>query len=358
MSRVLRHFAWFGAIAAVLGLGVAWMGLISIAASTEHWGPAKWFLHFTMRQSVQAQARGATPPGLADPLRVQRGAGAYAQACATCHGAPGQPAQLFASLMIPPAPPLQEAIAGWQARELFWIVQNGIKYTAMPAWPAASREDEVWNVVAFLQELPRMSPPTYQQLALGMPSNATQGQGQGQQDCAACHGEDGQGRGGTAPALAAQNAAYLEQSLLDYAAGSRASGVMQPIAQQLGAHRIRQAAAHYAALPRRMQDAAAGETARDAAEVEPGRRIARIGIPERDIPPCAACHGMDGDSTHDTYPDLAGQTAEYLELQLRLFREGRHGGSRTTALMQTVTQGLGAAEAAAVARYYAATPVR
>lgn len=352
MRTLLRHFAWFGALAAVLGLGVAWMGLVSIAASTEHWGPAKWFLHFTMRESVQTQARHIEPPLLTEPLRVQRGASAYAQACAACHGAPGQPAQLFASLMIPPAPPLHEASSGWKARELFWIVQNGIKYTAMPAWPAASREDEVWDVVAFLHELPQMNPLRYQKLAIGSPSRATQGTGQ--QDCVACHGEDGLGRGGTAPALAAQNAAYLEQSLHDYAAGSRASGVMQPIAQQLTDDEIRRLAAHYAALPRRrLTDPPA-----DPAAEERGRRIAQSGIPARDIPPCAACHGIDGDSTHETYPDLAGQSSAYLELQLQLFREGRHGDARTASLMQTVTQGLRAEEAAAVAQFYAGTTGR
>lgn len=349
MRSLLRHFAWFVALAAMLGLGVAWLGLVSIAASTEHWGPAKSFLHFTMRESVQTQARRIEAPLLADPLRVQRGASAYAQACAACHGAPGQPAQLFASLMIPPAPPLHDAIYGWKARELFWIVQNGIKYTAMPAWPAPSREDEVWDVVAFLHEMPRMNPLRYQQLAIGSPSRAPQGTGQ--QDCAACHGEDGLGRDGTAPSLATQNAAYLEQSLRDYAAGNRASGVMQPIAQQLTDNQIRRFAAHYEALPRvRPVNPPA-----DPAAVERGRRIALSGIPERRIPPCAACHGGDGDSTHESYPDLAGQPSAYLELQLQLFREGRHGDSRTTALMQTVTQGLGAQEAAALAQFYAQT---
>ena len=38
---------------------------------------------------------------------------------------------------------------------------------------------------------------------------------------------------------------------------------------------------------------------------------------------CAACHGADGNSTNPLWPKLAGQTARYLYLQLRDFKEGR-----------------------------------
>ncbi|MEO8005895.1 MAG: c-type cytochrome [Betaproteobacteria bacterium] len=38
---------------------------------------------------------------------------------------------------------------------------------------------------------------------------------------------------------------------------------------------------------------------------------------------CGACHGVDGNSTIPTYPILAGQTARYIYLQLRDFKEGR-----------------------------------
>lgn len=50
------------------------------------------------------------------------------------------------------------------------------------------------------------------------------------------------------------------------------------------------------------------------ADVEAGKRKAEV---------CAACHGVDGNSTDPTYPVLAGQTARYLYLQLKDFKEGR-----------------------------------
>lgn len=38
---------------------------------------------------------------------------------------------------------------------------------------------------------------------------------------------------------------------------------------------------------------------------------------------CLACHGAEGVSDYDVWPDLAGQSAEYLAKQLRDFRDGR-----------------------------------
>jgi cytochrome c553 len=40
---------------------------------------------------------------------------------------------------------------------------------------------------------------------------------------------------------------------------------------------------------------------------------------------CAACHGADGNSATGQFPVLAGQTARYLYLQLKDFKEGRRG---------------------------------
>jgi len=38
---------------------------------------------------------------------------------------------------------------------------------------------------------------------------------------------------------------------------------------------------------------------------------------------CVACHGPNGNSPHPQFPILAGQTARYIYLQLRDFKEGR-----------------------------------
>src|SRR4249920_2049509 len=52
---------------------------------------------------------------------------------------------------------------------------------------------------------------------------------------------------------------------------------------------------------------------------------ADIAAGKRKAEPCAACHGTDGNSVVAQFPILAGQTARYLYLQLKDFKEGRRG---------------------------------
>jgi len=51
-------------------------------------------------------------------------------------------------------------LARVQARpdsELQWIVSNGIRMTGMPAFGASKSVEEVWQLVAALRRLPRLS---------------------------------------------------------------------------------------------------------------------------------------------------------------------------------------------------------
>ncbi len=65
---------------------------------------------------------------------------------------------------------------------------------------------------------------------------------------------------------------------------------------------------------------------------------------------CAACHGSKGEGNPQAgYPRLAGQSAAYIEAQLKAFA----GGERPNAIMHGQAQGLSANEMHAVAEYYA-----
>lgn len=65
---------------------------------------------------------------------------------------------------------------------------------------------------------------------------------------------------------------------------------------------------------------------------------------------CAGCHGADGNSLAPTFPKLAGQHAQYIELQLKDFRKG----FRKNALMQTFAKNLTDQEISELATYFAA----
>ena len=56
-----------------------------------------------------------------------------------------------------------------------------------------------------------------------------------------------------------------------------------------------------------------------------GQRLYRSGQTDKAIPACAGCHGPSGAGLPVLYPRIGGQHGDYLEAQLRAFREGtRH----------------------------------
>jgi len=71
-----------------------------------------------------------------------------------------------------------------------------------------------------------------------------------------------------------------------------------------------------------------------------GREIART--------VCAACHGVDGNSTEPAHPKLAGMDQEYLMRQLKAFAEGKRRDDAMSAVIATVDSG----EFARLAAYY------
>ncbi len=353
------------AVLLLLGAGgvlVVVSGLVPIAASSGHWPITEWFLHFAMKRSVVTHSLFLDAPPLDDPALVLKGATHYHTGCRSCHGSPEQPHPVIAQGMKPPPPYLAERIAEWNAEQLFYVVKHGMKFTGMPAWPAQQRDDEVWAVVAFLQKFGALDAAEYRRLALGedhspaetAPTDALDGSETSRatlrEGCARCHGTDGLGESGAFPGLAGQSATYLRNALEAYARGERHSGIMQPIAASLGIEALDELAGYFASLP------PAPATHRDPAAIERGEAIAQHGIPSQRVPSCVDCHGPDPAPRNAAYPLHAGQHADYLVLQLELFKGGRRGGSPYARLMDPIASALTAEQMRDVAAYYASLP--
>jgi cytochrome c553 len=358
LTRLLGALLAGVAALAVGAMIFAWSGLYSVAASRGHWAVVEWFLRFGMRNSVETHALPIAPPDdLADVNLVRLGAGHFHSGCAYCHGAPGQAVNPIAQHMLPEPPSLSQAATEWKPRELFWIVKHGIKYTGMPGWAARERDDEVWAAVAFLRQLPAMTTEQYRNLALGdlnlRPQAGrelamTESNPQAIGACARCHGAEGSGpTSNLVPLLHGQSADYLTLALRNYAKGSRASGIMSPIASDLDQEDLRKLADYYARL--RMPQPERGATG-DAAAKERGRKLALEGDPAVGIPGCEACHGA---SALATYPRLAGQHAAYMAGQLRLWRAGGRRNNDSEVIMAPIAERLNDQQIADVSAYYA-----
>jgi cytochrome c553 len=349
-----KHAAVALAVLPFAAVFVAWIGFFNVGASTGHWKITDWFLHFAMRSAVRTYSLAVEAPAELPGYAIQPAAGHYARGCAICHGAPGEPRSPTVREMLPRPPDLAKTVDQWTDAELFRIVKHGVRFTGMPAWPTQARDDEVWAMVAFLRELPRMDGVTYRGLAFGDngPSPAT-GAGTFEQtlaECTRCHGEDGGGRSPAVPVIAGQNEAYLLASLRAYAEGRRASGIMALAASDSEPERWPALARHFAALPRVQTAASAGD---DTAAGQ-GEEIAQHGRPADDIPACLSCHGEAERNPH--YAIIAGQPAEYIAQQLKLFKHNRRAGTPYGRIMTNVAKSLKDADIQALATYFAELP--
>jgi mono/diheme cytochrome c family protein len=136
-------------------------GIFDAAAFKPHSKFTEWLTHDTMIHSVKRHATSITPPEAFAPGQVLAGFCQYETHCVSCHGAAGVARQPWVNGIEPAPPYLLDVHQRFKRRELFWIVQNGIKMTGMPSWRETMSERQIWDVVAWLEESPKLPPQTY-----------------------------------------------------------------------------------------------------------------------------------------------------------------------------------------------------
>ena len=176
MRRLGRILLWVGSLAALgaaLIAAVAQSGLYDISALDQHTPPVYRLLEHGMRRSVALRAAGVEAPASFPASAVGRGLRTYDANCAQCHGAPGRARGPAGMGMTPVPANLVQTARAWQPAELFWVIKHGIKMTGMPAWKHRLSDAEIWEVVAFLRELPRLAPQQYRAMAAAVARDAT-----------------------------------------------------------------------------------------------------------------------------------------------------------------------------------------
>jgi cytochrome c553 len=183
----------------------------------------------------------------------------------------------------------------------------------------------------------------------------TQGNGKGAAPCMACHGADGAGMAGAGnPRLAGLNVAYLQKQLDDFASGTRTSPMMQATARALGEDERHALAIYYSKQP--MAPALAKPAVRMPATDSVGAVLATRGRWDQQVPACVQCHGPGGVGVGEHFPPLAGQSATYIEAQLKAWQQGtRHNDP--LQLMQHLSSVLSEEDIRAVAEWFAAQPL-
>jgi mono/diheme cytochrome c family protein len=159
-------------VVAVALLGIA----MAIAASVLHDGLSSRATPTRMETvmarnarhlAIPSNARAAQNPVL-DSAEVQRDARLhFADHCAICHANDGSGQTLFGNGLYPKPPDLRlSRTQDLSDGELFWIIENGVRFTGMPAFSGNGYNGnsgnhggaiDSWKLVHFLRHLPRLT---------------------------------------------------------------------------------------------------------------------------------------------------------------------------------------------------------
>lgn len=155
--------------------------------------------------------------------------------------------------------------------------------------------------------------------------------------CNGCHGANGVSENATIPSIGGQPETYLKKVLLEWKTGVRHSEAMEGLIKDYSDEQIGALAAHFAKKP---WTPVAQKI--DASLVKRGEDASRR---------CAGCHGDRGAAHDGETPNLNGQWAEYLEMDVVKFRDGSMAVPNQKMLK--AIKKLSVEELKAVAAYYA-----
>jgi mono/diheme cytochrome c family protein len=136
-------------------------GLYPMAANRPHYSFTRELFATIKRTYVQRSAREIDAPQLSNAELVQQGLLLHREHCLVCHGAPGVARQQAGRGMDPFPPELSAAVTRWTDAEIYSILTHGLRMSGMPSFGVVFSETERWAVVAFLRQLPWLSPFEY-----------------------------------------------------------------------------------------------------------------------------------------------------------------------------------------------------
>jgi len=110
--------------------------------------------------AIPIEKRNAPNPVPLTPEVLQQSLEHFADHCATCHANDGSGQTPIGKNVYPKAPDLRLAdTQSMSDGELFWVIHNGIRFTAMPAWGEGDPEKDLdsWKLVHFIRYLPKIT---------------------------------------------------------------------------------------------------------------------------------------------------------------------------------------------------------
>ncbi len=166
------------ALVVALGLaGVLWAkAQKGFSARDEPSAPEAFAARMMRSLSMPSEAKQLKSPKPMDEGMLAGARMHWADHCALCHGNDGSGDTPIGRGLYPKPPDMRSAITQSKSDgELFYIIENGIRLTGMPAWGEGEGHGdgaESWSLVGFIRTLPKLTAEDVQQLKAMNPKSA------------------------------------------------------------------------------------------------------------------------------------------------------------------------------------------
>jgi mono/diheme cytochrome c family protein len=148
------------ACAAVVAAALAYVRVTGLSARAQP-GPVETAFARRIRAfAIPAEARQRQNPEPASPAAVADGMAHFADHCAFCHANDGSGQTSIGQGLFPKPPDMRgPATQDMTDGELFYIIENGIRFTGMPGFATGDPEGETssWHLVHFIRRLPDLT---------------------------------------------------------------------------------------------------------------------------------------------------------------------------------------------------------
>jgi thiosulfate dehydrogenase len=158
----MRKFFWGVFLTIVLIIVASYVilkrGYVNFAADQQASAMERHMAMAAADASVERHAPAIQNPLSASDETMLAGAKLYRDNCAGCHGSPANPDASLGHAFNPPAPQFMTDPADMPDNENFYIVQHGIRWTAMPSWGRKFNDTQIWQLVTFIKHIDKLPP--------------------------------------------------------------------------------------------------------------------------------------------------------------------------------------------------------
>ena len=145
-----------GVVALALVVGMVRRG--GLAATAEPGRLERSVAAKLVRLSIPSEVERQKSPVANDANAWREAKEHYMDHCAVCHGRGGKGDTDVGKNMYPRVPDLTGPdTQGRSDGALFYIIQNGVRWTGMPAWKGEHSPEESWKLVAFIRKSPTLT---------------------------------------------------------------------------------------------------------------------------------------------------------------------------------------------------------